>query len=326
MTNNNLIRDLDKLSQLDPGGVLKDAHDFPGHRLRVADVVSAVQSHYTHFEVTYDSDNNPTVICYYEGISPHITTVGMVADVAGSLNNTYFFIHEGRTEKRFHVWYNVSGGGTDPAPDPNSTPIQVDIATNDPAAIIAQATASTINSLFSEFFSANRTNGAIEVTCIKFGETDNSIDGNTSFVIANTAGTEQQVEKVRIDYDAQGNPIYEGETLIGYEYNIFTGKFELDDTRDENTITNETIYNIDVNAINTEFSHTLTDGTKEYMIRTRDKKSVLKLAFNSGESGTNFVTISGISNYSSINLKSIGRTLYFQTPTQPTIVEIVEKS
>lgn len=74
-----------------------------------------------------------------------ITTV---ADVAGSLNNTYFLlgVPQDDTTLPYYVWFNVSGGGVDPAV-PGATGIEVMIATNDTADDVATALGAAINAV-----------------------------------------------------------------------------------------------------------------------------------------------------------------------------------
>lgn len=73
-------------------------------------------------------------------------SVTTVADVAGSLNETYFVLYDALDDTLYHVWYNVAAGGTDPAPA-NSTPIEVDIASGATAAAVASATAAAIDAI-----------------------------------------------------------------------------------------------------------------------------------------------------------------------------------
>lgn len=224
--NTNLVEDINSLSQLDFGGVIKDVHDYPGHSLRTRDAVSVVSTHYTNFEVSYDANSNPTKVTYYAGTSPHITNIGFVADVAKSLNNKYFFLYEGRNRRLFHVWYNVDNTGVDPNPG-GSVGIEVDISENDPAGIVAYATELVLNGLYSTEFLVRRINGALTITTVPYGLTGNTIDVNTGFFINNVPGTQEITQILNIPY-SNGNPVYEGEELKGYRYNIYTGKFEFD--------------------------------------------------------------------------------------------------
>lgn len=84
------------------------------------------------------------------------------------------------------------------------------------------------------------------------------------------------------------------------------------------------IYNKSVPMAATEVSQALTSGTKRFTIRVRGIAK-LQLAFVSGESGTNFLTIPVGTSYSEDSLDFSG-TLYFQTNKAAQTVEIVEWS
>jgi hypothetical protein len=85
-----------------------------------------------------------------------------------------------------------------------------------------------------------------------------------------------------------------------------------------------TIYNVVVATANNEVSQALSPSTKSFTIKVRGTSS-LKLAFASGQSGTNYVTISAGSAFTQDGLDFDG-TLYFQTPKAAQLVEILEWS
>lgn len=71
------------------------------------------------------------------------------ADVAGSLNNKFFVIHNNDQAKTKNVfWYNVNAAGTAPTGFPASTVLhEVELATNATAGAVATATRAVINAL-----------------------------------------------------------------------------------------------------------------------------------------------------------------------------------
>ena len=75
---------------------------------------------------------------------PEIMTVQTVADTAGSLNNTYWFLNT--RNGAFYVWYNVDGTGTDPA-IAGREGIRVNISAGDTADTVAANTNSQLNTL-----------------------------------------------------------------------------------------------------------------------------------------------------------------------------------
>lgn len=77
-----------------------------------------------------------------------VLTLTAVADVASSLNNTYFLLSSSTVN--YYVWYNVGGAGVDPALV-GKTGIQVAIAINATAIAVSIATAAAINALVGIF-------------------------------------------------------------------------------------------------------------------------------------------------------------------------------
>lgn len=69
-----------------------------------------------------------------------ITTV---ADVASSLDEKYFVMHEPVTQVKHYFWLSIGGSGTDPLV-PNSTGHEITIAANDSASTVATAIATAV--------------------------------------------------------------------------------------------------------------------------------------------------------------------------------------
>ena len=316
-----------KLSQLDMGGAIKNSHDFEGQNLRVRDSVSVVQDFFTHYRVTYDNEM-PTQVLYYLGTQPHISEVGVTGDTAGSLANKFFFLFDARTEQKYHVWYNVDGGGVDPSPV-NSLPIEVAIQSNDDQIIVAEATSLYINDIAPRVFDARRIGSAIKITNKRFGQAPNTINGDTSFLISNTQGQQRLIEEVNITYN-NSNPIWEGQELPGYKLNVFTGKFELGINPPDISVDfspavggTPTIINVTLSLAGTEGSFVLPQDTTRFMIRSR-QTAKLQFSYVAGQTNTNFLTIPKGANYSEEGLQvTSDTTVYIQSPSKPNIdVEI----
>lgn len=213
-----------KSSQFDPGGVIKNVHDLHGQNLRVRDALSVVSDYWSHLEVAYDGQDRPTSASYYRGLTPNKTTIQTSPDVSGSLQNKYFIIFSGFDNQKHHVWFNVDGAGIDPAPS-NSVGIQVSISSNDVAIIIAKAVELTVNNLFSSKFIASVSGNVVTIQNHKYGQFNPSIDVNTSFVVNSILGTNEVVSSISIAYDIDGNPLYQGQVLKNYYYDVYSGKF-----------------------------------------------------------------------------------------------------
>lgn len=80
------------------------------------------------------------------------------------------------------------------------------------------------------------------------------------------------------------------------------------------------IVNFPVAAANTEESYTFPDGTKKWSMYCRND-SVMKIAWESGESGTVFKTIYPGNEYGE-DVDVGGKTVYFQTSKAGEVVEI----
>lgn len=95
-----------------------------------------------------------------------VTTVTTVADVSGSLNNKYFFLPSANDETIYVVWMNVNSAGTDPK-IPNTTSLEIAVATNATDATIATEMRSVIGAL-GDFATAGA--GAdVEITFATYG-------------------------------------------------------------------------------------------------------------------------------------------------------------
>lgn len=318
----NVLKDrLGRQSDLGGHGVLRDVHSYPDHSLRVKDTVAIVKEHFDNFTVEYNASNLPTRLCYYVGITPHLSEVGCKPDVAGSLNNKYFFLHSARDNTRFHVWYNVDAGGTDPAPT-NSIGIEVPISSNDSAAIVAYATELVFSSVeLKEYFRTVRKNAVLEITTIKLGEAISTIDVDTTFIISNTAGTSDLVHKVDVAYTGN-NPFWEGQELKGYELNVFTGKFEKRIAVDFTPVTSNTpeIFNLSMSVGGTEYSQALPVDTNRFQLNVRDHISRYTIAYTTGGS---YITKNRGVVYKEDTLEITGTTLYLTAEKDNVTMEII---
>jgi hypothetical protein len=213
-----------KNSQYDPGLIVKEVHDFYGQAIRVTDSRSITNGSFSHFNVEYNALGLPEEVSYYRGISPQKTTIGCVSDVDGSLQNSYVLISSSPDNKKYHVWFNVDSLGIDPSPA-DSTGIEIQINSNDSSQVIALAISLTLNTLYKDVFSASRTNSVVKIVTVGLGLVDASSEINTGFALTNTLGEQELVGFIQISYDGS-DPIYKGQTLKGYRFNVFTGQFE----------------------------------------------------------------------------------------------------
>lgn len=219
------MSDIKNSSFYDTGQIFKEVHDLHGKTLRVSDSRSVVGQFYTHFRVEYNTDNLPTKVSYFRGTAPHKTNVGCVSDVNGSLNNSYVRIYSAPDNKAYHLWFNVGDAGVAPVIT-NSTAIEIPINVNDDALVIAMAISLVLNSLYKSEFVVTRNSAVVEIATAGFGAVSNSTNHGTGFSLTNVIGKQEVISTIDIAYE-DSNPIYKGQVLKNYIFNVFSGQFEL---------------------------------------------------------------------------------------------------
>lgn len=113
-----------------------------------------------------------------------VTTVQCIADSAGSLNNSYFFLNAGNAGTGYYVWYNVNSAGVDPS-IVGRTGIEVTISTDAAATAVASATQTAIDQ--ESDFSATVLTDTVTITAADGGFTAEPSDpGATGFTISVT--------------------------------------------------------------------------------------------------------------------------------------------
>jgi len=122
------------------------------------------------------------------------------------LNNRYFFINSASNANQYYVWYNVNGGGTDPA-IAGKTGLMVAIPTGSGANTVAAATAAVLNS--SNKFITNINGDTLEVVNNLVGLSDPAKENDTGFLIfvEKLGEARQLLASVVITYDEDCNII-----------------------------------------------------------------------------------------------------------------------
>jgi len=118
-----------------------------------------------------------------------IQTIGLVADVSGSLNNTYFLLNDANNVHKYYVWFNINSAGTDPA-IPGRTGVPITGATNASAATLGGAVATAIAALNSTNSFTTSGTTTVTVTNKVAGPSTAMVDGAapTGFTFTQTAG------------------------------------------------------------------------------------------------------------------------------------------
>lgn len=308
--NNNVVEDLKSLSQLGGDGALRDSHSYPGHYIRTKESLTVVRDFYDSFDIEYNVDNLPTQVCYYAGTAPHLTTIACKSDVLFSLQSTYFFMYAAQANTKFYVWYNVDGLGVDPAIS-GSIGIEVPIMSNDDKTIVANATQLILNlSAYKTYFNVTRVGSILTITNLNFGPISDTIDNNTTFVFGNVQGERELTQKINLTYVGR-NPVYNGQELIEYSYNVYTGRFEknpeISATVDLDLASTFAVTNISAPTAGIETAVAIPDGTKRFSIKAKQGNTKMEISNTSG--GSKFTVGYGTS-YTVNEVKTVGVTVY----------------
>jgi hypothetical protein len=209
------------LSQLDPGGAIKSAHDDVSQSLRIVNGITSVPSSYSRVELTYNSSGSVTKAVFYEGTLAQKTEIVVEADVAGSLNGTYITVYAENNEATYHIWFNVSNTGVDPAPA-NSVGIEVPIETNDSAEMVAFAIELVMRQL-ADFNVVKQGTNQIVIENCKKGAADLTTDSGTGFQITTIVqGSEKLLKALDIPFD--GN--------VRYLFDVQDREFQVESIQD----------------------------------------------------------------------------------------------
>ncbi len=177
------------LTQLDMGGVLRNAHSIKAEALRTIDIDNLVEGYYNRINVSYTDGNATGGTAYYDK-NIEVFEVIFPADIGGSLNSKYWLLNSALDETEYYVWYNVSGGGVDPA-IVGKVGIEVILQTNDNAKIVQMATKLTLNAI-SDFITKGNDN-ILNIQNADPGETTDPLDANAgvTFNIISQGVTEE---------------------------------------------------------------------------------------------------------------------------------------
>lgn len=106
----------------------------------------------------------PSIVTFGAAVA-HVQTITTTADVAGSLNNKYFFLYAADGTKR-HVWINIAAAGVDPAPA-GFTAATVAGVSNVTAAALAASLNTAIDAL--DDFTSTVSGNVVTVTDVTTG-------------------------------------------------------------------------------------------------------------------------------------------------------------
>lgn len=202
------------LTQLDMGGVLRNSHSIKAEALRTVDIDNLVEGFYNRVNVSYTDGSATGATAFYDK-EVEIFDVTFPNDVGGSLNSKYWLLNSAIDETEYYVWYNVSGGGTDPS-IAGKTGVEVVLQTNDSSVIVQMATKLALNSI-SDFI-IKGTGSTLNIQNTEPGETTDPVDANAGITLnIINQGVTEEVKTFVLD------PVAEAK----YLYNEYEKTFEL---------------------------------------------------------------------------------------------------
>ncbi len=183
------------LSNLDPGGVLRDSHNIDLHSLDVNVINSLVPSSFSKVVPTYDEFNRLTNIKYYglglqliqnlvvpptaQGAS-EITTFSFTGLNPSDLAGKYVVIYD--SIGKVIPWFNLDSGNLEPIVSGATRYIEISIATGDSSGTLTSKFTSIMNS-DSEFIS-QYTGTTSLVSNNLVGERTDATSGNSPVLVA----------------------------------------------------------------------------------------------------------------------------------------------
>ncbi len=169
-------------------------------------VNNLVPAKYSRLDLTYNVCGCVTKIIYFCDDIQEQNEVLTVKDTCDSLNSKYFILFSARDKTKYHIWYDVDGAGTDPAP-PCSTGVKINLSKNDLAPVVALATKQIIDEhvdfdAILQPFSSNK----LIITNEVGGIATNAVDFNSGFTFANLSeGMNRIVATLIFEYDVNAN-------------------------------------------------------------------------------------------------------------------------
>lgn len=143
-------------------------------------------------QITITNGTETITYSFVTGIR-EVTTITTVADVANSLNGTYFDIYSSNDETKYRFYFKTSGGVDTPPPITIETLVRIDIITNATAGDVASAVKDSINLFGSDFLAEGTGPSTVTITNVNFGVTTDASAGTTGFTVATpTQGTGPQ--------------------------------------------------------------------------------------------------------------------------------------
>lgn len=203
--------------------VLREVSDLYGKSIRVSDANSVVDRYFTHFRADYDVSGNPTRVKYYRGATARSTVFAL--GMAATLGGKYFKLFTAPDNQLVTVWFNLNGANSQPSVPNTFKYIEIALNSTDDSGMVGLALKMTIDGLYSNYFYVVLDDKVqIQIITSQMGECSPSDPGTSGFAFTQVAGTQELIQDIEIAY-TNGNPVFNGQLLDGYDFDIYNAKF-----------------------------------------------------------------------------------------------------
>jgi hypothetical protein len=184
-------------SYLDPGGVLKSAHNDNVQSLKVYNSISEVPPTFGRVELVHNKAGSCTQATFYEGQLHNILQITCTS--AEALNNNYFTIYSANDARNYTVWFNVDNNGSAPTID-DTLLLEVALSSSDIASIVAFAIKYVLQNI--QDFKVDRNLEKLTITNVDRGSCGAHSESGTGFTfITQQLGTDVVIKQLNLPYE-----------------------------------------------------------------------------------------------------------------------------
>lgn len=134
-------------------------------------------------KITITNGTDTVTYSFVTGLQ-EITNITCVADVADSLNGTYFDIYSAEDVTKYRFYYKTSGGTDTPPSVTTETLVKIYLITGDSANTVAEKTRDALNVYGLDFLAENNTLPTIKIYTVGFGYTTDTSAGTSGFTVS----------------------------------------------------------------------------------------------------------------------------------------------
>lgn len=310
-------------NQLDKGQIEKFEFSTIQSAKKVFNTSPVLKDVFTHFYQEVDSEGRPVKVVYYQGTTPAIDRLNFTGTLSGG---EYYVITSPITGKTYSLYQVVSGTGSAPSVSDVELPVITNLG--DSVQTVSYANYQVLKTI--EEIEVLNEGFVTSFRDIRYKEyasgTPISLFGGGNFSLNRIQNSDSEiVGSILLDYDSDGNPIYNGNTLKGLLYNPYTASFDVERSDIDVNVTLDnpksfSVETINIPLANTEYLVNIPDGTRRFKLKDRDGDTKLKV---SNQSGGDHFTLHYGNSYEESGLTTDSVTLYIQSSKSSRTLELI---